>query len=188
MRCTICGARLKKEGDICKNCYKEYQEDELIKADKKEVLKIKRKYSINYEITKYSELIIIFIICFVIFLLTKRFLEAFFIILIAAVVFGILLFWDKRVAAATKAVFHEKSVKYTFKFLFLDTDKTVKYKDITDIVYYQTFRQKKYGYGDICIYAKGAIPGKTLLNGFQVKNIENVVERVQEIKNIIGLE
>ena len=38
MKCSICGARLKKEGDICKNCYKEFQEEEELKKDTNEQL------------------------------------------------------------------------------------------------------------------------------------------------------
>ena len=38
MRCRICGAKLKKEGDICTNCYKKYQEEEDLKKDVNERL------------------------------------------------------------------------------------------------------------------------------------------------------
>ena len=34
MRCSICGAKLAKEGDICKNCYKEFQEEEELKKER----------------------------------------------------------------------------------------------------------------------------------------------------------
>ncbi len=60
MRCRICGAKLKKEGDICTNCYKKYQEEEDLKKDVNERLVVKRKYSIAYLILKYTWLIIIF--------------------------------------------------------------------------------------------------------------------------------
>ena len=62
MRCSICGAKLKKAGDICTTCYKAYQEEEDLRKDKKEIFKIRRKYSIPYEVVKYTELYIIFII------------------------------------------------------------------------------------------------------------------------------
>ena len=62
MKCRICGAPLKKEGDICTNCYKKYQEEEELKKDTKEVLKFNGKYSIAYEFTKYAWIIAIFIL------------------------------------------------------------------------------------------------------------------------------
>ena len=41
MRCSICGAKLKKDGDICTNCYKEFQEEEKLNniQSEKELLK-----------------------------------------------------------------------------------------------------------------------------------------------------
>ncbi len=185
MRCRICGAPLKKPGDICSNCYKEYQEDENLKKDVKEIYKLKRKYSIAYELLKYMGLILIFFICIIVFFFGKAFLEGVLTILLFLITLGVLLFLDKRIAVGTQATFYEKKVVYRFHFWFLKREKIVKYKDITDISYYQTFRQKRMGYGDLCIYARGNIPGATLLNGFQVKNVENVKEVLQTLKEML---
>jgi hypothetical protein len=186
MRCSICGAKLKKEGDICTNCYKAYQEEEDLKKDVNVRLKLKRKYSIPYEISRYAELILIFILATIGCFALKNILEGFLCLLLLIVLIGILMFLDKRIANSTKAVFYDKKVEYTFKFLFFDTHKMVKYSDLKDVTYYQTHRQKKYGYGDLCVYAKGSIPGATLLNGFQIKNVENVKEVLEEIGKIVG--
>ena len=186
MKCKICGANLKKEGDICTNCYKAYQEEEDLKKDVTEVLKIKRKYSITYEFIKYAWIMIIFILSSLICISTGGILEEFLLVLIFAVIIGLLLFIDKRIAMGTTAIFYEKKVVYTFKFLFIDIRKVVKYTDFKDATYYQTYTQKKFGYGDLCIYAKGAFPGATLLNGFQIKNIENVKEVLEVIVEIMA--
>ena len=181
MRCSICGAKLKKEGDVCSNCYQEFQEDEELKKDVKEVLKVKRKYLIKYEILRYIEIIIVFSLCLLGLLGSKSFLEFLGTALLFAVVMGFLLFWDKRVANGTTATFYEKKAVYEFKFLLFNTTKVVKYKDIKDVAIYQTRRQKRLGMGDICIY-----PGMTLINGFQIKDVENVNETLQQIKEVIG--
>lgn len=186
MKCKICGAKLKKEGDICTACYKEYQEEEDLKKDKKVTLKLKRKCDIPYEITKYTELFLIGIVASFWFFLAGNILNGLATLGIILLVFLILLIWDKRIAKATKVIFYEKKCVYKFKFLFIDIKKTVKYSDISDVTFYTTFRQRRYGYGDLCIYAKGAIPGKTLLNGFQIKNVENVAEVLEEIRGIVG--
>lgn len=186
MRCSICGAKLKKDGDICTNCYKEFQEEEKLKKDNVEQLKLKRKYSINYEMLRYLELHLIFVLALVVCFSAGGFLEALGVILIYVAVMGLLLCVDKRIAMGTKAVFYEKSAKYTFKFLFIDTTKVIKYSDIRDIRYFQTRRQKKYGYGDLCVYAKGVIPGSGFINGFQIKNVENVEEVLEKITEIMG--
>lgn len=186
MRCSICGAKLKKEGDICINCYKTYQEEEDLKKDVNVKLKIKRKYSISYEFYKYTELIIIVILaalgCIGLGSIWGGLLGA----LVLLLALGLLFFIDKRIANATTVTFYEKKMIYTFNFLFFDTHKVVKYTDLKDIGYYQTHRQKKFGYGDLCVYAKGKIPGATLLNGFQIKNIENVSEVLKQIGEIVG--
>ncbi len=185
MRCSICGAKLRKPGDICSSCYKAYQEEEDLKNDKKEVMKIRRKYSVPYEIVKYSELYLIFVISAVGCWVFGNILEGFLTLGLMLLILGFLLFWDKRVAMATRATFYEKKVVYKFDFLFIHTEKVVKYADIKDVTYYQKFRQKRYGYGDLCFYARGPIPGTTLLNGFQIKNVEDVEGTLEKIGEIV---
>ena len=184
MRCSICGAKLKKEGDICTNCYKLMQEEKELSKDTNIVFELKRKYGIAYEITKYTWVFIILILSSFACFAMGNMISGFLAILVLAIVIGFLLFWDKRLSMATKAVFYETKVVYTFKFLLIDTEKIVKYEDIKDVKIFRSFSQKKYGYGDICIYAKGAFPGATLLNGFQIKNVEDVDNA---FKNIIEL-
>lgn len=186
MKCSICGAELKKEGDICTNCYKNMQLQEELDKDNKIMFQIGRKYSIAYEMTKYTWVFIILILSAIVCFLAKNILAGFLCILFLVATIGFLLFWDKRVALATKATFYETKTMYTFKFFLMDIDKTVKYTDIKDVKCYQTFTQKKFGYGDLCIYAKGAFPGATLLNGYQIKNVENVENVVNTIIKIVG--
>ena len=187
MRCSICGARLTKEGDICKTCYKEYQEEEELKKDTKEQLKIKRKYSIAYEISKYVELIILFAFAMIVCISSGGVWESLVVVAIFGVIFGFLLFLDKRLAMATKVVFYEKKAVYTFEMGFLSTTKVVKYDDIDDVRYFQTRRQKKFGFGDLCVYSKGVIPGVGFFGGFQIKNIENVQGNLDKIGEILGI-
>ena len=75
MRCSICGTKLKKEGEVCSNCYNELQAEEEYRNDVNEVFKIKRAYRINYEIVKNTELVIIFGICLTLFILARSFFE-----------------------------------------------------------------------------------------------------------------
>ena len=117
---------------------------------------------------------------------TGTILEVLIVFLCFIAVFGFLLFIDKRIAMATQVIFYEKKAVYTFKLLFINVEKVVKYTDLKDITYYQTLRQKRFGYGDLCIYARGVIPGATLLNGFQIKNVENVTEILKKIGEIVG--
>lgn len=187
MRCSICGARLTKEGDICKSCYKEFQEEEELKKDTKEQLKIKRKYSISYEITKYVELILLCVLAMIICISSGGVWETVLVIAIFVAIFGFLLFLDKRLAMATKVVFYEKKAVYTFDMGFINKTKVVKYDDIDNVRYFQNRKQKKFGFGDLCIYAKGVIPGAGYFGGLQIKNIENVQGNLEKIGEILGL-
>lgn len=187
MRCSICGAKLAKEGDICKNCYKEFQEEEELKKDINEQLKIKRKYSIAYEVAKYVELIILAIFALIVCVSSGGIWESLVVVGVFAVIFGFLLFIDKRLAVATKVVFYEKKVVYTFDMGPINTTKVVKYDEISDIRYFQSRRQKKFGFGDLCVYTKGVIPGAGFFGGFQIKNIENVQGNLDKIGEILGI-
>ena len=111
MRCSICGAKLKKDGDICTNCYKEFQKEEALKKDNVEQIKLKRKYSVNYEMLRYLEVHVVFLLAVIVCFSAGGFVEALGVILIYAAVMGLLLCVDKRIAMGTRAVFCEESAK-----------------------------------------------------------------------------
>ena len=185
MRCRICGAKLKKEGDICNNCYKLYQEEEDLKKDTNVRYKMKRKYSLNYCIVKNFWIIIIFILSMVCCIAGKSFWSAIGVLLIFLIVMGLLLFLDKRIAMGTQATFYDKKIIYTFDLLFIHQNKVVKYSNITDIVIFsQSIFQRKYDLGDICVYTKGFIP---LAGGFYMKNVEAPKEVLQELAKIVKI-
>lgn len=186
MKCRICGANLKKDGDICKVCYKELQEEEELKQDNVVKLCINRKYSIAYEIAKYLELLTIFLLACCMCIVAKKFLEAIGVVFIAFVVIGMCLAYSKRASVGTKLVFYEKKVIYTKKYLFFDVEKTIKYTDIKDASYFQTIRQKKFKLADLCIYTKGIVPGFGYINGCHISNVSNIEEVFKQIKEIIG--
>lgn len=63
MRCKMCGAKLKKDGDICRNCYKEYKDyKELSEIKEAELLRVNRKYSPKFNLLKNGEWIVLLLI------------------------------------------------------------------------------------------------------------------------------
>lgn len=189
MKCKICGAKLANDkADICLNCYKDYQEEEDLKKDVNEKLVVKRKYKISYVLSKYMEIIFILILSICGCITCKNYLAAVLCTVISVLVMVVILAINKIIAKNTKAVFYERKVIYTSKNFLYHTEKTVKYSDIKDISVFQTHRQKRKGFGDICVYAKSNIPGVSFLNGFQIKDVGNVAEALQEISNILGIE
>lgn len=181
MKCKICGAKLNKDGDICKNCYQDILEEEKLEKDVNELLKIKRKYMPAYEIYTLTELIIIFIIVSISLLATQGFLHSVLTLLILVIIIAVILLIRKKIAIGTRCVFYETKVKYNFDFLFIHNEKIIKYEDIKDISYYQTRKQKKYDMVDLCVYVKYT----GLIGGFSIKNMPNATKDLEEIKEIV---
>lgn len=181
MKCKICGAKLNKDGDICKNCYQDILKEEELEKDVNELLKINRKYIPAYEVSTLTEIIVIFVIVAISLLATQSFLHSVLaIVLLVLIIAGVLLI-RKKLAIGTRCVFYETKVKYNFDFLFIHNEKIIKYEDINDISYYQTRKQKKYDMVDLCVYVKYT----GLIGGFSVKNMPNSTKDLEKIKEIV---
>ncbi len=181
MKCKICGAKLNKDGDICKNCYQNILEEEKLEKDVNEILKIKRKYMPAYEIYTLTELIIIFVVVSISLLATQGFLHSLLSLLIFVIIIAGILLIRKKIAIGTRCVFYETKVKYNFDFLFIHKEKIIKYENINDISYYQTRKQKKYDMADLCVYVKYT----GLIGGFSIKNMPNATKDLEKIKEIV---
>lgn len=188
MRCRICGAKLEKENaDICLNCYNDFQESEELKKDTNERLIVKSKYKISYVLLKWIEAIFILVVATLgLFAINKPF-EALLCALISLIIIVVILAISKRIAKGTKVVFYDTKVVYTVKNVLFNNQKVIKYTDIRNISFFQTYRQKKMKFGDICVYVKSNVPGVAFFNGFQIKDVENVSETIDKIYEIVGI-
>lgn len=177
MKCRICGAKLKKDGDICKSCYEEYCKEEDLEKDVNEIYKMHRKYITAYQLTQYFDWIILAICIIIVLLVREQFVMGMLCIVLAIILFAVALFLAKRKAINTTCTFYEKKVVWKYK----DRKKTLAYSDIKDVNYYQTFFQKIFKLGDIQFRPNS---GSYLTNGFEIKNVsdfENTWEKVKEI-------
>lgn len=188
MRCRICGAKLEKENaDICLNCYKDFQEEEELKKDTNERLVVKRKYKISYTLLKWFEAILILTVSTLgMFAVNKPF-EALLCAFISLIVIVVILAVSKRIAKGTKVIFYDKKAVYTVRNFLYNNQKVIKYTDIKDITVFQTYRQKKMKFGDICVYVKSNVPGAAFFKGFQIKDVENISETLEKIYEIVGI-
>ena len=178
MECRRCGAKLRREGDLCPKCYKKVLEEEELKNDVIPIMTVKRKYKPSFHIKQRWDIIVITILC-VLSCFTSG--HPFLGILCGIVGFAILLGYlafKKMLAAKEKIVFYEKkAVKYS-KVPYFSSTKEVAYKDIKDIVYHQqTLGQKRAKMGDIVIYVKYT----GYFGGLKLNNVENGTEVIQEI-------
>lgn len=181
MRCKICGAKLKKDGDICRNCYQEHREqEELRRINEKELFCVKRKYSPKFNLLKNGELIVLLVIISLAGLSAYNALIGILITILCFVVFGGWMFFNKMRAMGTKTVFYETKFKYTAKYPLVDREEIVVYNDIKDMAYFQTRSQKMCKIGDIRFYTKGFLAGVT------INDIPDIEENFNKIRDIIN--
>lgn len=181
MRCRICGAQLKNEGDICKNCYSKYNEKiKLNKEDEPVQFTIKRKYSPKFNLLKNGEIIVLALIVILAAFSSYNKIIAILITLLTLILFGLWMFYNKKRASGTKTTFYKTKLKYKAKYLFINREEAVAYDDIKDMAYFQTRSQKICKIGDIRFYTQG------FLSGITIHDIPDIQENFNKIKDLIN--
>lgn len=188
MKCRICGANLAKENaDICVDCYRKLQEEEELKKDTNEQYMVKSDFAIGYEIVKRIEIIFILLVACLGCIALQNYIESLFCLIILSVILILLIFNDKLKSKNNRIVFYERKLVHYVKNIFITDEKTIKYTDVTDVTYYQSFRQKIFGRGDLCVYVKGALPGGSLLGGAQIKDVKNIKNVYEDLTQIFEI-
>ena len=182
MKCKICGAELRKDGDICKNCYAEFVEEEEIKEDIKKdnniILKLHRKYIPSYQLTRYGDYYVLALMIVLVFIVQSQYLFAILSIILMLVLLCSVLAYNKNKAINTTCTFYEKRIVWKYK----DTIKTIEYSNIDDVKFYQNFFQKRFNLADIQFRP---IKGTYIFNGFEIKNVANFKETWEKIQEIV---
>ena len=183
MKCKICGAELRKEGDICNKCYAEYVKNEEIKdeinSDKNVLLKLHRKYLPKYQLTRYGDYYALAFFIFISFLAQHQYLFAILFVIGMIILLCSILAYNKKKAINTTCTFFEKRIVWKNK----DTIKTLEYSELDDISYYQNFFQKRNDLADVQFRPT---KGTYLINGFEIKNVPNISETWPKICDIIN--
>ena len=178
MKCRICGAKLRKDGDICKSCYEEYCKEEALEKDTKEIFKIYRKHLPKYQLTRYFDWYIVAIIMIMALISREQYFLTFLFLIIAFITLGFTMFIMKKRAVNTTCTFYEKKVVFKYK----DNKKTIAYSDLKNVTYYQNFFQKIFKLGDIQFRPEN---GTYLLEGFEIKNVPDIEENWDKIQEIL---
>ena len=181
MRCKMCGAKLKKEGDVCRNCYQKYKEKEKLMADdEKEILRVGRKYAPKFNLLKSGELIVLLLIIALAAFSTYGTFLGILVSILCIIFLGAWMFLNKKRALGTKTIFYETKLRYKAKYLFVDKEEVVPYNDIKDMAYFQTRSQKMCKIGDIRFYTKG------FLSGITINDIPEIEESFGKMRDIIN--
>jgi len=181
MRCKICGAKLKKDGDICKNCYHEHIRQENLRQENEEkVYSVKRKYAPKFNLLKNGELILLMFIIVVSGFNAFNNIIGFLIMILCFVLFGAWMFFNKVRSSGTKTTFYKTKLKHKVKYLFVDREEIIEYNEIKDMEYFQTRSQKWCKIGDIRFYTKG------FLSGLTIHDIPEIEENFNKMRDIIN--
>ena len=122
MKCRICGKNV-NDGDVCEECIDMKQE----KTSQKDVLTIKRKYLLKYELFRNIYLYVIFILAGA---MTEKSSGMILSIVLLILTLGFILFWNKRISKATTCKFYNTKIDFKCKFWIIDRQREIQYKNL----------------------------------------------------------
>ena len=164
--------------------------EENTQENKKELSKIKIKYSIKYVLTaKLMEVYFIFILVISVAFYSRLISIGIFSIFILIAIIIAVLILSKKSAAKTYMTFYDDKIVYKRKFLFIDNERELKYSEVKDIVFTQGTNwftrmwQKIYKYGNIYVYPK---KGNIFSHGMSIEVVENIDKVINDVKTVIG--
>lgn len=182
MKCKICGAELRKEGDICNKCYAEYvKEEEIqkeIKSDKNVLLRLYRKYIPAYQLTRYGDYYVLALIIILALISQKQYIATVLSVILMLAILCFVLALNKRRAINTTCTLYEKRIIWKNG----DKIKTMDYSNIDDVTYYQNFFQKKFNLADVQFRP---LKGTYITNGFEIKNVPDFAGTWQKLCDIV---
>lgn len=187
MRCKMCGAELKKEGELCNNCMNKILREEEKKADNVKVYEFKRKFVLGYQLLQHLEsLFIAIIVCVVLILTATEFLVEsiiFIVLVILAETFVIL--YDRYKINHSKCTFYMKKLVYKKIAFFKEKNIEISYEEVKELSYNQTRTEKMFGIGTIYIKTSS---NNILEKHIYIDSIKNVDKVFNDIKIKLGNE
>jgi hypothetical protein len=158
--------------------------------EKKELLRVKKKYSPKYILTaKLAEVYLIFLLFIAICFASKKIAYGFLgMIALILSVLGFLII-SKKNAKSNYISFYDDKVVYKGKKLWWDSERTLKYSEIKDITFTQGSSffekriQKLMNLGNIYVYPK---KGNIYTRGMQLEIVDKIDEVVEKIKTVAG--
>lgn len=182
MNCKICGAELKKPGELCNNCLNKLMEEQERRNDKSPFYTFKREFVLGYELLRHLEQI--GIVVFMIVLLLSVDLKYWNYALLIAVIFsvfgiGYLIYLKAKINSGICTLYQTKLV---FQYgIFRKKVKEIPYSEIDEIYYRLGNAQQLCKVGTIVVKKKTM----NLLDKFvyieSVKNIETVFGKIEEV-------
>ncbi|MBR3152863.1 MAG: PH domain-containing protein [Clostridia bacterium] len=183
MNCKICGAELKKPGDLCNNCMNKLRLEKESNDDKTEVLNVKKKFAIGYEILSHLDSVGIAIFLIAILISIGGDYSR-----IGFVAIPLFLFWgiayllyEKFRIDSSNVTFYKTKLIYKYRKIRKKTI-TINYRDIKDISYEETTIGKIFKMGNIVIKTS---TGNLLKRNIIIDSVANIAETSVKIQKIM---
>lgn len=182
MNCKICGAELKKPGELCNNCMNKLMKDQERRNDKSEFYTFRRQFVLGYELLRHLEQIGI-VIFMIVLLLSVDLAYWKYALLIAAIfsVFGIgyLIYLKFQINSGICTLYQTKLV---FQYgLIKKKVKEISYSEIEEVYYRLGNAQQLFNLGTIVIKKKTRNLLDKNIYIESVKNIETVFGKFEEV-------
>ena len=179
MKCKVCGRELKGKGNICKNCYNEKQKQKALDKDTNLIYEIKSAYKPGYEMLKIIDFLVIGLI---VILSVATYQKIWLDIIVSIVLIALLVAWltYRRNKVAQKSLsFYDTKIVYKAS---NEKEKTLLYKDLNDLGYYQNWKQKAAKVGDIRLMPANSI---VVMQGISMPDVDNIMEEFENVKDIV---
>lgn len=182
MNCKICGAELKRPGELCNNCVNKLMKEQERRNDKSPFYTFKREFVLGYELLRHLEQI--GIVIFMIVLLLSVDLAYWKYALLIGVMFsvfgiGYLFYLRFKINSGVCTLYQTKLV---FKYgVFRKKVKEVPYDDIDEIYYRLSNSQQLFKLGTIVIRKKTMNLLDKNIYIESVKNIDAVFGKIEEV-------
>ncbi len=178
MKCKVCGRELKGKGNICTNCYNEKQKQKELSKDKNLKYEIKPTFSPGYELLRQVDAMVIGIVLLLSIIISGQILYILLVVALEVAALTGWLYYRKNKLENTSCKFYDKKVVLKVR----DNEKVLEYKDLRDVGYYQTWKQKLHKLGDIRIMPANSF---TIFNGINIPDVKYVLDEFEKVKEII---
>lgn len=184
MNCRICGAELKKEGELCNNCMNKLLKEQELRNDKSAVYTFRSKFVIGYELLRHLEQVGVAIFAMVLALSVDISLWKY--VLIAAclfVIYGVCYFIYLKLSISAVVCTMYKTKLVITRGIFKKKVKEIPYSEIEEISYTQGNMNKVFNNGNVVIKrnTRNLLERTVIIEA--VKNVSEVFDKIKEIYN-----
>lgn len=183
MNCKICGAELKRPGEVCNNCMNKLMLEQEEREDNKSIVEVKTKFAIGYEILTHIDSIAIAIFFLIIlFSIGGEYVKYSLLAIPIFLIWGVLYLINRKIELMnTKCVFYNTKIVYTYRKI-RKKERIIRYQELNEINFDVSYFGKIFNIGTIVIKTNSS---NLLKRNIILECVENTPATVEQIQNII---